>query len=285
MAAAANPSVTRASSGRAGAAPDAENGERSGTLSRGLALLESLAAAPQPMTLAELAAATALDQSTAHRLLKTLEDCRYVVRHEATRRYSPSPKLLHPLPMQHPLDQLRREAAPVLRELAHALQLTIVFVMFVGHERLVLDMAQVPGSLTPYYGTWLQGPMHATGGGKALLMTMDAAQRAALLGPEPWVACTPHTLTDAARLDADMRASVARGYAVSRNEHRQGVTNLSSPIRRWTGGAAGCLIATARSQDLDDEAIARIGGEVQRAAELLVMQAPSLEAASRFCGR
>ncbi len=268
---------------RPGAAA-ADSGERAGTLARGLALLECLAAAAAPMNLAELAAAAHLDQSTAHRLVRALEDAGYVVRHEASKRYSPSPKLLHPLPLMHPLEQVRREAAPLLRELAQQLQLTTLLVLFVGVERLVLDIVQVPGSLTPYYGSWLRGPLHATGGGKSLLLGLDAAQRRALLGPEPWTAATPHTLTGWAALDADLRLAAERGYIVSRNEHRLGVTNVGAPIRRWTGGAAGCLLATARSQDLDDAACARIGGELRRVAELLVFQAPSLESASRFCG-
>jgi DNA-binding IclR family transcriptional regulator len=278
--------ATAATAGAATAGADLpDRGERAGTLARGLAVLESLAAAPQPMSLVEVAAETALDQSTAHRLLKALEEAGYVVRHAATKRYSPSPKLLHPLPLLHPLDQLRREAAPLLAEVAQRLRMTLVLVLFIGHERLVIDVAQQPGSVTPYYGTWLKGPLHATGGGKSLLLSLPAEQRRALLGAEPWAAATPHTFTAWEALDADMRLSSQRGYVVSRNEHRQGVTNIAALLSRWNGGAAGCLIASARSRDLDDAAIARAGDEIKRVAELLVYQAPSLEAASRFCGR
>jgi len=261
-----------------------ERSERSGTLVRGLAVLEALTQALQPMSLAEIATATGLDQSTVHRLLKVLDERQYVVRIVATRRYCASPKLLHPLPLLHPLDELRREAAPLLKELALRLRLTTVFVVFVGWERLVLDVAQVPGSLTPYYGTWLEGPLHATGGGKSLLLGLDDVQRRTLLGPGPFVAATPQTLTDWPRLAADLALSAQRGYVVSRDEHRPGVTNVGAPITRWKGGSAGCLIATAHSADIDDDGIAAVGAELKRVAELLVYQAPSLEAASRFCG-
>jgi len=261
-----------------------ERAERSGTLVRGLAVLEALTQALQPMSLAEIAAATGLDQSTTHRLLKVLDERRYVVRIVGTRRYCASPKLLHPLPLLHPLDALRREAAPLLRDLALGLRLTTVFVIFVGHERLVLDVAQAPGSLTPYYSTWLEGPLHATGGGKSLLLGLDEAQRLALLGSGPLVAATPQTLTDWPRLSADLALAAERGYVVSRDEHRPGVTNVGAPITRWKGGSAGCLIATAHSTEIDDDGIARVGAELRRVAELLVYQAPSLESASRFCG-
>lgn len=262
----------------------ADRVERSGTLARGLTILQVVAQAPQPLSLAEIATAASLDQSTTHRLLKTLEETQYVVKIGATRRYCASPNLLHPLPLLHPLDQLRREAAPALKELSLRLRLTTILVVFVGAERLVLDIALVPGSLTPYYSTWLKGPMHATAGGKALLVGMTEAQRASLIGLGPFDACTPQTLTDSRALNDDLQRSAARGYVVSHDEHRQGVTNLSAPISRWTGGAAGCLIASSPSSDIDDERIAAVGLELKRASELLVYQAPSLEAASRFCG-
>lgn len=262
-----------------------EPGERTGTLVRGLAILDVLLEASQPMGLAEVAAATGLDQSTAHRLLKTLEEAQMAVRNDTTRRYSPSPKFLHPLPLLHPLDQLRRECSPVIGEIAHTLRKTTVLVLFIGWERLVLDIAQVPGSLTPYYGTWLHGPLHATGGGKALLMSVDANRRRILLGDGKLEACTSQTITGLEALDADLTASAERGYVVSRGEHRVGVTNVAANIKNWSGGTVGCLIVTGHSKEFDDDTVVKVGTELKRAAELLLYQAPSLEAAGRFCGR
>jgi DNA-binding IclR family transcriptional regulator len=264
---------------------NAEKGGRTGTLVRGLAILEVLLGAPQPMGLVEVVAATGLDQSTAHRLLKTLEDERMVVRNDTTRRYSPSPKFLHPLPLLHPLDQLRRECSPVIGEIAHALRKTTVLVLFLDWERLVLDIAQVPGSLTPYYGAWLHGPLHATGGGKALLMSVDANRRRALLGDGKLEACTPLTIVDVEALDADLSVSAERGYVVSRGEHRVGITNVAVNIKNWSGDTVGCLIVTGHSKEFNEETVAKVGAELKRMAELLLFQAPSLEAAGRFCGR
>ncbi|MDO8277564.1 MAG: IclR family transcriptional regulator [Burkholderiaceae bacterium] len=268
-----------------GEADGGQRGERAGTLVRGLAILEVLVAATQPMSLGEVAQACGLDQSTVHRLLRTLEEGRYVVRNGETRRYSPSPKLLHPLPLLHPLNQLRRECAPVLAELALHLRKTVVLVLFIGWERLVVDIAQIAGSLTPYYGTWLQGPLHATAGGKALLMSVDAQLRRAILGEGPLEAITPQTLTDLGPLNVELDASARRGYVLSREEHRAGVTNLAANIRNWGGSVVGCLIVTGHAREMDDATCATLGDELKRAAELFVYQAPSLEAASRIYGR
>lgn len=246
--------------------------------------MEALAQAPQPLALAELAAHAGLDQSTALRLVRALEDSQYLVRNETTRRYSPSPKLLHPLPLLHPLEQLRREAAPILKELALRLGMTTVLVIFLGMERLVLDIVQVPGSLTPYYGTWLHGPLHATGGGKSLLLGMDEKQRQTVLGPGPFAAVTPQTITDWHRLNEDLRISSGRGYVISSDEHLPGITNVAALITRWTGRPAGCLIASGPTADMDEARRAAAGDELKRVAQLLVYHTPSLEPASQFCG-
>lgn len=148
----------------------------------------------------------------------------------------------------------------------------------------MLDIAQVAGSLMPYYGTWLYGPLHATGGGKALLMSVDAELRRALLGPGELEACTPQTITDLAVLDEDLNVSAERGYVISRGEHRVGVTNVATNIKNWSGSVVGCLIVTGHARDFHDDTVAEVGAELKRAAELLLCQAPNLEAAGRFCG-
>jgi DNA-binding IclR family transcriptional regulator len=86
-------------------------------------------------------------------------------------------------------------------------------------------------------------------------------------------------------LDNDLDLAASRGYVVSRDEHRQGITNVGVPVRGWSSAAIGCLIATARSQEMNDHRVAIVGEEVKRSAQLLVYQAPSLESAGRFCGR
>src|SRR5579862_2481399 len=66
-----------------GAAP--ANRQRS-PLQRGLRTLELLAFAPR--TVADVARLLGVNRSSAHRLLRELEECAYVVRDEATHRYS-----------------------------------------------------------------------------------------------------------------------------------------------------------------------------------------------------
>jgi IclR family acetate operon transcriptional repressor len=206
-----------------------EEGDRDalvGTLARGLAVLDVMLAARQPLSLAEIAALTELEQSTTLPLLRALEDSAFAVRNAETKKYSPSPKAMHPLALLNPVDQLRRETGSVVRELANELRQTVVFVLFVGYERMVVEIAQTASSLSPFYDTWLRGPLHSSGAGKSLLLTLRPDERRRLLGAEPLAAWTAETITTWAQLDADLALSAQRGYVVARDEQRVGVTAI-----------------------------------------------------------
>lgn len=257
--------------------------ERSGTLARGLSLLEAVSNGATPMSLGELSAAVGLDQSTTLRLLRTLEEEGYVVRSCTTRRYSPSPKLLHPLPLLHPIQQLRRESQRALADAAREMSCTIILVLFMGLQRMVLEIGTAPGSLTPYYGPWLEGPLHATGVGKSLLASLPSEQRATMLGAGPLERFTDATILDVQALLDELEASARSGLVASREEYRVGVTNIAVPLRSWSGITVGCLNATGRASDLDGVAFDQVAEVLKRTAGLIVYQSPSLETVARYC--
>lgn len=264
-----------------GAGSGAEGG-RSGTLARGLALMDLLVGAARPMALTEIDAALGLDPATAMRLLRALAAQGRVIRLGDGRRYAASPAALRPLPLLHPVDQVRRETAPLIRGLAERLRLSVALIVFLGHERLVIDVALTPGSPLPYPAAWLKGPLHATGPGKALLMALDEARAAALLGPGPYRAHTSDTRITAASVRADLAAARARGYATVRDEFYPGLSSVSAPFSTWSGRPAGCLAVSFRSAVADDRRMAEMGQAVADIARLIPPQAVSLDRLDAF---
>ena len=255
-----------------------------GSLARGLRLLDALAAVPQPLGLADLAAAAGLEQSTALRLLRVLEDSRYVLRDNERKKYSLSPKAIRPLPLLHPLEQLRREIATPLRELALRVNKTVLLVLFLGTDRMVVDLAQGLNTMTAYYETWLTGPLHATGPGKAYLSGIGPGQRRDVLGPNPLPRFTPATLVTHEALDADLAVAVRRGYVVSREESRAGIGALAAPVLTWQRHPIGCLVATGPAGEFTEPGLEQFGDAMRLAADLILLQAPSLLPAAQFCG-
>src|SRR5690606_9677175 len=140
-------------------------------------VLHEIVASPQPLTLGEIAALTKLDQSTTLRLLRTLETAGYVLRLEDSKRYAPAPQAIYPLPLLHPLAQVRREAQPLLEQLSQSFKLTAVLILYINFRRMVVDIVQSANALSPYYLSWIEGPLHATASGKTLLAGLDVENR------------------------------------------------------------------------------------------------------------
>lgn len=268
-----------------GDAASAKSKGLAGTLARGLAILDALIAAGHPVTLAELAAGVQLDQSTTLRLLRSLEEAQRVIRVGDGKHYLASPSTLRPLPLKHPLEELRRQADPLVRALAQRIQQSVVLVAYIGGERVAVDVMQAGSSLNPYYSTWLQGPLHASGPGKALLLASDAARREALLGEPPYVARTDHTLTTREAVAADLALAERNGYVLVRDEFYEGLSAIAANYHAWDKTALGCLAVTGYTADFDDETVARIGQELLACTRLLPMQVPALQQIAQLSGR
>jgi len=258
------------------ASADTEAAAPAGTLLRGLAVMDVLLASSQPLSLVEIAAKVGLDQSTTLRLLRTLETARQVLRLTDGKRYLASPKALRPLSLFHPLEALRREAAPMLRDLANKLSKTVVLVVYLELERVVLDVIQSPGSLSPYYDAWLKGPLHASGPGKALLLSMDEKSRKAALGAEPYAAFTDATLRSWDAMQRNLQEAAQLGVISVCDEHYDGLTALAANFFGDTGNALGCIVVTGHSSELDAEMRPLVAKELASCSRLMPFQAGSL---------
>jgi len=262
---------------RSGAAADRESAPRQGTLQRGLLILDTLIQAGHPLTLAGIAAEVRLDLSTTLRLLRSLEELGRVMRVGDGKQYLASPTALRPLALKHPLEELRRQADPLLRALAAKIGETVVLIAYVGGQRLVVEVFQAPDSLSPYYSTWLTGPYHASAPGKAFLLASSPEQRETLLGPGPYLALTEHTITSPDVLRAQLEAAEAQGYVKIHDEYYDGVSAIATNFHAWDGKVVGCLAVTGFTADFTDEHVGQIAVELQACTRLMPLQVQALQ--------
>ena len=270
------------------AAGPTQNGSKTapqGTLQRGLLILDVLIKTAHPMTLAAIAAEVKLDLSTTLRLLRSLEEMKRVMRVGDGKQYLASPSALRPLPLKHPLEELRRQADPLVRTLASKIGETVVLVAYVGGERLVVDVFQASDSLSPYYSTWLMGPYHASAPGKAFLLALPPERRATILGSDPFPALTAQTITSADVLFAQLDEAEKRGYVSIRDEYYDGVSAIAANFQAWDGRTVGCLAVTGFSANFTDERIEQMAGELLACTRLMPLQVPSLQQLLSFAVR
>jgi DNA-binding IclR family transcriptional regulator len=83
--------------------------------------------------------------------------------------------------------------------------------------------------------------MYCTASGKVMLAFMPEAHQAAYLRRVELRPLTSRTVTDKARLRAELRAVRARGWAESMNEREIGVASVAAPIRDISGSVVASI--------------------------------------------
>lgn len=185
------------------------------TLDRGLRALELLAEAPGPVSIASLAEGLGVHRSNAYRVLRTLEDHRFVVRDEAGMiRLGPRMAALG----RSAASSLQQAALPELGELANTFGFTTFIAMLDVDEAITLlsiepthghaNVAQRPGA---------KHPISRGAPGYAIEASLDHREHLALFGGKAFSATA-----------AEVRS---RGYAISHDEVIQGLTSVAVPLR------------------------------------------------------
>ena len=248
-------------------------------LSRGLAVLEALAATEGGATLTSLAAQLKLPAPTAHRLLATLEAMGFVHAgpkgewQMGVRAFRVGSGFL-----AH--RNLVVQAYPHLRELMDRAGETANLAVIESGEAVFVEQVQCRELMRMSAKLGSRAPLHASGVGKAMLAALPERAFAAAIGRRELTEYTPRTLTSIAALAGELVATRARGYAVDDEEHAPGLrcvaaavldengqpwaaVSLAGPTTRMTHArlpALGALVrATAR--DLTSE----LGGRVDQA--------------------
>lgn len=208
------------------------------TLSRGIRALEILAAAPGPLTIAELADAMGVHRSVAYRILRTLEDHSLLVRDDAG-RVQPGPGLA--VLARGVSRNLQAAALPELTQLANTLDMTAFIAVWDHHECITLvtveprhsgaTVAQHPGS---------RHPINAGAPGIAIQSALTEAE---------W-----EGLGTGIAYRAEAAEARLMGFSASHDEVIPGVSSLAAPIR-VPGGRPAALAVVYISSPHDPQSV------------------------------
>ncbi|WP_433606257.1 IclR family transcriptional regulator [Dactylosporangium sp. CA-139114] len=233
-------------------------------IGRVLALLDAVAGAGA-IGRRDLARAAGLPQATANRIVATLLEQRLLAESPAGLRLGLRLFELGTLAGESGVSLLD-VARPYLVDLHGAFGWTAQLAALDGDA--VIYLLKVDSHRRPRLDTRIAGrfPPHCTGAGKALLAfgPPEAAEHL------PLPARTPATITDRARLAADLRATRRRGYAVDRGEFQPGMLGVAAPVR--VAGRPLAAVTLAGPEDSLD---------VPRAAHALLVVARMIESRLR----
>ena len=219
--------------------PKTVDPNKSATALRALNVLEVLSQARAPMSAAEVAVVIDAERSTAYRMLMTLMDAGYVQRDPRTRGYRLGYKILS---LSRPLlsgDEKAELIGECLREISARSGETVHYSVLDGDCAVLVQRAKGTQLVTIDFQIGDRAPLHCTSIGKVLLAYQDAAVvDAAIRRGLPRAA--RNTITNAARLRAELRKVRTQGYAYDDFEFADDMRCVAVPVlekdRSVTGG-------------------------------------------------
>ncbi|SDK21848.1 IclR family transcriptional regulator [Streptomyces indicus] len=233
------------------------------SVERAMAVLKVFLDGQPELRVSDVVRMTGLGTSTTSRLLATLESLEFVERDGISGLYrlGTAPITLGGVAVNH--NPVHREARQLAQELAARLGLGAN--VAVRHGASLFYLLNFEGHLAPR-STVLTGqrkPLHATGLGKCLLLSLTAGERRELIPEDALHGFTPATLTTHAELDKELEVSERRGYATEVEELAHGRSCVAAPIRDRTGRI---VAAISISGPLSTVALDRREDELARAA-------------------
>ncbi len=253
-------------------APVRENPRTSGqvqSLSRALWLMNALADCPQGLSLSEVAHRVQLPTSTAHRLLTTLQNERYV-RFDSER----SAWLIGVQAFQVGSTFVRSRdlvamARPYMRRLMEESGETVNLAINDRMEVVYLAQVECHKMMRAIAGPGGRARMHCSGVGKALLAYSGDAELHDAVENQELTRETAKTLSDPKALMADLKKIRERGYAVDDEENAIGLRCVASIVFDEHGEPLAGLSVSGPMARMTDARLPVLGSAVtQIAAEI-----------------
>ncbi len=200
-----------------------------GVLTKTFRIIEDIQASTLPLTLTEISEQTAINKSTALRILAHLESQGYVDRGERG-GYRMAGRLGR-LGTRSSLEvSLREAAAAPLREVWRITQETVNLGILDGLEVVYLDSIESPQSFRLVAASGTHAAAYRTALGKAMLAHLPSEQADTLINSFSYQAYTPKTLTSAGALREDLARVRRNGYAMDDEESVLGVRCLAVAV-------------------------------------------------------
>ncbi len=241
--------------------------DRVQSLSRALALLNRIAEAPDGrVTLTELAQQVGLASSTAHRLLTTLEQERYVRFDPDGRTWSVGVQAFIAGCAFTRTRSLVGLARAPMRRLMEACGETVNLAVEDEGEAVYLAQVECRQMMRAFARPGSRVPLHCSGVGKAILSALPDRIVSKILHRHGMPRLTVKTITSPERLRADLVRARLDGYALDDEEHSVGLRCLAAPVLDEGGNVLGAVSVSGPMARIEDGSLAVLGTRVRDAA-------------------
>lgn len=200
------------------------------SLRKALSVLNAIASASHPLTVAEVAISSGIARPTAYRFVQTLVASGYLMQDPLDGRLSIGYSVLPLASSVLDRNRMRIEALPYLQSLAERTGERANLGILYRDRVLYVAGIEKPALPTIYSRFGKNAPAHCSSLGKAILAYLPEAEIQAFLNRKPLDHYTPTTITSRVEFAEELAQTRARGYAIDRAEYNPGSFCLAAPI-------------------------------------------------------
>ncbi len=224
--------------------------EKPATSLRNLLILEALALSSRPMTVMELNASLHLPKPTIHRLVATLEEEGFLIRHIDRRSYLPGAKLRQMMLGVMRLGPHNLAQLELLIRRNERIRETCNLSIPDTDAMIYVDRVETQWPLRIQLHVGSRVPLHATSAGKVFLAHMAPELLDRFLATAQLQAYTANSITDPAQLRQQLDRIRDQGYSTDNEEFVQGMIAIAVPVPGQDGDLAATVSFHAPHQRL-----------------------------------
>lgn len=236
------------------------------SVERTLAIIELLAAEPRGLCLNEIVERLGFPDNSIYRITVTLLSHGYLHRHEDTKRFTLTRKLLLLSHAALTEVNLMEVSLDILRALREELKETVLLCALVDNEGVVLE--QMPSThafkLTVEVGS--RFPLHTAAPSKGILAFLPGPELEGLLASMKLTRYTEQTITSKKSLREELEKVRQQGYAVDRGEMITGSHCIGAPILDQNHYPIAGVTITGPADRLPAKEFPRLGAIVRQYA-------------------
>jgi DNA-binding IclR family transcriptional regulator len=242
-------------------------------LAKGLSLLMALGTYPDGVGVSELARKVGLPVSTTHRLLWTMIPLNFVNFDSKRRQYFLGLKAME---LSHMASRRISEAAlPVMRRISEATKEPTFMAVLDGAEMVHVEAIEGAYPIQVRRSVGERGPLYCTSLGKALLAFLPEEERETIIGQLTLKPYTPNTIIDPDELRKELYETRERGYAVSDEEHEEGVHAVGVPVISGQGWPVAAISTPAPASRVSREDLEHFVPWLKDAAREIGLRLPA----------
>jgi IclR family transcriptional regulator, acetate operon repressor len=257
-----------------GARPAATaGGDQVQSLVRALTLLNRIAESPDDgATLTDLAQQVGLPASTAHRLLTTLEQERYVRFNNEGRMWTVGVQAFVSGCAFTKTRSLVGLARAHLRHLMEDSGETVNLAIQDDGEAVYLAQVECRQIMRVFARPGTRVPLHCSAVGKAILSATSDKTLSKILHKRGMPRLTVKTITTPSSLRAELERVRTVGYAVDDEEHAVGLRCIAAPVFDETGDVIAAVSTSGPMARILEDRIAQLGALVLEAARVISVE-------------